>query len=253
MSADPLTKRGRATAVEDIADIYSRGNIEVNNGIFKDEPFASLFVANDVGLTLGHLHDYAVTIYPLALSELRLAQWYAYQLPSAGTTSKTLSAEVVQKYLAKVKQFVLAADFDINYMQADSTMGADLRAALLTRATVIGHLNRYGDTSTGDANAEFLQAIRAYAVANPGEDGNARYYYALFLAQTGGAGNKAQISSVLAPIGTPTYANSSVRGLLQNARSISFYRQFPVLIAKIDPDFKAYLMSLGWTAADFSS
>ncbi|MBI5470081.1 hypothetical protein HY968_02040 [Candidatus Kaiserbacteria bacterium] len=248
---NPRASRGRAAAVEEIADLYQQGNPDLNREIFNDEPFKSLQVANQGGVTLRRLHEYAASIYPLAISELRIAQWYALQLPQEGKKSK-LSAETIQEYRTKIGQLVSAADRDVSYLRQNSAMIADLRYALLVRAIVVGVLNRKGDTSLGDANEQFVSAIDAYATAGPGQDGIARYYYALFIAQTYGASKKEDIRAVLAPLSSEEYANAPVKKFLMNART-PFYGVFPTLLAGIDPDFKKFLMTLGWTESDFSS
>jgi len=255
IAADPSarTAYGRAAAAADIADIYSRGIFTVNRDIFNDEPFTSLWVANDVALTLRHVYEYSASIYPIALSQLRIAEWYANQLPDARTPSKTLSESDVQAYLATIQQLVASADQDIAYLREDDAMAGDLHAALLERAVVVGNLNRHGNTSLGEADEDYAQAIEAYVTEGPGQDGIARYYYALFMAQADGAVRKSDIQAILAPLSGADYADSPVRQLLQTARTVLFYRQFPSLLASIDPEFKKFLMTLGWTAADFSS
>ncbi len=253
MSTDPVTARGRATAAEEIADLYSQRDTAITNAIFSDQPFTALLVEGDAGLTLRQLHEYAVSIYPIATAELRVAKWYSAQLPNAGKKSVTINAAQVDQHVATIHSLLGTADYDINFMQADGTMGHDFRTAILLRAGILGDLNRFGDTSIENAEAQFLRAIDAFTKTGPGQDGIARYYYALFLAQTYGAEKKAQIQTILAPLSTSEYAASPVITILKNARAVASYRKFPKLIATIDPDFKAYLMSLGWTPEDFSS
>jgi tetratricopeptide (TPR) repeat protein len=245
------TKVARAIAAGTLAGIAARGDIAVNRDIFSDEPFKTLWVNNDPALTLRRVHEYAVSIHPIATSLLNASSWYSSRLADP-RLSQAMPAETAAEYVSKVKSNVALADIDIARMEADGTMLVDLRAALLARALVLGDLERYGDTSLGDADAAFSKAIGVYE-GTYGEDGIARYYYAVFLAQIGGSSKKEEIHGLLAPLSTPAYANSFVRPLLQNARTVAFYRQFPALIASIDPDFKAFLMTLGWTAADFSS
>ncbi|MBI4094118.1 hypothetical protein HY417_04090 [Candidatus Kaiserbacteria bacterium] len=243
--------RTRAVAVEEISSIYARGILEVNSEIFKDEPFKSLLVANRVDMTLRQLHEYAASISPLAIAELWIAQWYAYQLPERNEKSK-LSLDTIQDYKAKIVQLFSAADADIAYMQSDGAMGADLRYALVMRAIVTGMLTRKGDTSSGDPHALFVSAIDTYAQTGPGLDCIPRYQYALFMAQTYGPTKKSDIQAVLRPLSEEAYAGSGSCMFLKEARVSAYYRQFPKLLASIDSDFKKFLMTLGWAAADFS-
>jgi len=252
LSSDPLTARGRATAAEGIAEIYSRGDRSVNQEIFTDEPFKSLLVPDNFGLTLRYLHEYAASIYPLAIAELRIANWYGAQLPKSGSVTNLTETDIAE-YAATARQFIAVADYDIEYMQADGTLVADLRAAKLARANAIAHLNRYGDTSLGKADDAFKQAIDAYATVGAGEDGIARYYYALFLMQTYGAEKRADIQTILAPLSQSAYRDAPVAELLRNARHVAYNRRFPALIADIDSGFRNFLITIGWMEADFAS
>lgn len=249
---NPRISRGRAAAVEEIAGIYARGIPDLNDQIFKDEPFTSLLDANGVDITLRHLHEYAASIYPIAVPELWIAQWYAYQLPHVDATSR-LSPDTIRDYKVRVAQSLSAADSDISYMQRNGTMDADLRYALLMRAIVTGMLFRKGDISFGDVHAQFANVTDMYAQIGQGYDCPPRYHYALFLAQTYGTDKKTDIQVVLEPLSEEAYAQTGSCSFLQEARDSGYYRQFPKLIANIDADFKSYLMTLGWTEADFSS
>ena len=109
------------------------------------------------------------------------------------------------------------------------------------------------DTTHGDANVLFKANIDQNAAIGRGEDGLARYGYAIFLAQTYGNQRKSEIAGVLAPLSGQDYVSSLIYGALTSARTSTFNKQYPVLLASIDPDFKAFLMTLGWTASDFTA
>lgn len=239
-NSDPLSAQGRALAAEQIAIIYSSGEEGTAKEIFKDQPFSSMLVPGNGGLTVRHLHEFAASIYPIASAELRLAEWYSVLLPDP-------------KALSKVKELVGLAEIDMAAMVSDATMAGDLREARLLHAIVVGNVVRHGDTSLGNADEEFADVIQAYADTGPGADGVARYFYALFLAQTYGADKKAEIHAALAPLSTAVYAKAPVTALLTNARFVQYFKAAPVLLAKFDLDFKAYLMTLGWTPSDFTS
>lgn len=247
----PRFARVRALAVEEIAGLYARSDDAVNAEIFKDEPFKSL-LTDRTDLTLQKLHEFAASIDPLAISNLWMAQWHTFQLPDAGKQSK-FSIATVEEYKAKIQEYLAAADRDIASMQQEGTMGADLRFAILMKAIDIGMLVRKGDTSFGDPIPLFADALAAYQVLGPGYDCIPRYHHALFLAQTYGAEKKADIQAILKPLSAEAYTSSNACIFLSRARSGTYVRQFPILIANIDPDFKAFLMTIGWTAVDFSS
>jgi hypothetical protein len=242
------TSRARALAFAEIAAIYSFGRVQVNREIFKDEPFKSLWVANDIDLTLRRLYEYAASIHPIAIAQLRVAQSYAAELSLEGDTLSDLE---VQTKIAAIQGLLSSADQDIEYLRGQSAMTKDLHTALLARAKLIGDVQIHG-VSLGDADEAFATAIAAYASEGPGHDGVARYYYAIFLAQAFGESRASDIQEILAPLSTAAYAQSSVTNTLKTARTNGFFRQFPVLLSSIDPEFKAYLVTLGWTQANFT-
>lgn len=249
--ADVRTVRARALAVTEIAKVYTQGNKEVNRDIFRTEPFKSLWVKGDVDLTLRHLYEYAASVHPIAIAQLNIAQWYASRLPAAESMLEARDQDI-SNYAETIHELIVSADQDIQYLQTQTMMTGDLREAMLARARVTVDLNRAGDFSHGDMDAWFKETISAYASDRAGGDGVARYYYAIAIAQLYGEKRKTDIQIVLAPLSTPAYESSVVVNTLKFARTSSFYRQFPILLASFDPVFKAHLITLGWTEADFA-
>ena len=250
IDATSQTARVRALSVAEMAEIASRGVPDINRVIFKDEPFTALWVANNASLTLRHMYEYAVSIYPVAIAQLRIAQWYSQQLPTATASS---SAQTKSDYQVQIAQLVANADLDIAYMERDGTMPFDLRYALLMRAILVGTLNRKGDVSFGNAPEAFEHAITAYASVGPGHDCLARYHYALFTAMAYGSAKKMDIHTILQPLMGEAYAQPEACTFLRKDYTSSYDRGFIRLVANLDSNFKSYLTSLGWTAADFSS
>lgn len=250
MEGEPRFARARATAVEEVSGIYARGNAETNSQIFKEEPFKSL-QADRVDVTLRQFHEFAASIDPIAIANLWIAQWYAYQLPDVGRESK-LTEEALYDLKQQIAKHLSAADRDIDFMRQQGTFGADLRYALVMRAIVSGLLSRKGELSYGDPHELFREAIEAYAAVGDGFDCIPRYYYALFMAQSEGVARTEDIKKILEPLSGDVYVQSKQCSFLEKSRMSNYNRQFVRLLGNIDGGFKNTLRTLGWTEADFS-
>lgn len=255
MAAIPLFKeivadessppRIRAHTIQEMGSLFfSYGDPKITQEIFKDEPYASLIVTGDTSMTYRHLFEYASSFYPLALSELRIAYWYASNLSASATTAS---------YAALVKQKVESADRDIARMQTDPLDKDLFPLALARRALVIGMLNSKGDMTFGDARAAYRVADAAYK-AGGWVNGFVPYNEAVFLARMYGAAEASEIQTILSPIYTqsskPGYA--PILTFLKNGRATSSGNTSDIrLLASIDPKFKTFLLTLGWQDSDF--
>ncbi|MHB1086763.1 MAG: tetratricopeptide repeat protein [Minisyncoccota bacterium] len=244
--------RMKANAIANMVELYYRnGNPAVTTQIFKDAPYSNLFVPGDVDLTYRHLAEYAVSFYPLALPELRIAGWYAYRLTDEGKVS---SDEATSTYPAIIQSAVSSANQEIDRMKTNDT---DVRLIpnILARKSAL-YLNMY---SAGLATAQETEAINKAGVdifASIGEpvasDGFARYYYAVFLSEQG----PSRLDDLKTIVG-PFYNDAAYKGTF----SLSFFASEKTntlgqkarlaKIAKADPKFKALLISLGWNEKDF--
>jgi hypothetical protein len=125
----------------------------------------------------------------------------------------------------------------------------------LMRAVVLGDLQQVGDTSFGDAGQAFQTVLTAYDSQNA-DDSSVRLQYAYFLADTYGAPRASDIVSILAPVTKDTNKTDAIpQNVLKGyiGAPVTPLKSTLVLLSTLDPDFKTYLVSLGWTSADFST
>jgi len=244
--------RMKANAVANMIELYYRnGDPAVTAEIFKDSPYSNFLVPGDADLTYRHLAEYAVSFYPLALPELRIAGWYAYLLTDEG---KVQNGEATSTYPAIIQNAVSAANQDIDRLKTDID-AARIMPTILTRKSAL-YLNMY---NAGLASAQETEKINKEGLdifasigASYGADGFARYYYAVFLSGQGSS-RSTDLKNVLAPfydsvaykgtIALSFFASEKTNNLSQKARLVK--------IAKADPKFKVLLISLGWSEKDF--
>ena len=256
--ADKSSFITRAYAILEMGLLYYKfADDKITDHIFQgDVYYKSIRYPNDIKLTYRKLFEEASRLYPIALSELRIADWYANelymsenkQIPALDAKTKAAYEQIVKTRLAGAQ-----LDFDrIKNLPAEySRYGLQV---LLRKAVVISKLVELGDTSYGSIDDSFMAVLNAYA-ARPGADGYVRYQYALALSHMSGD-HVAQIHEVLSPLYTNTdvYKNSSVISFLKNERAnVLKVKDGLVVMAKIDPGFRTYLKTLGWTDSDFAT
>lgn len=244
--------RMKANAITNMIELYYRnGSPTVNAQIFKDLPYSTLAVAGDIDLTYRHLAEYAVSFYPLALPELRIAGWYAYRLTDEGRVS---NGEATSTYPAIIQYAVTLASKDIDRMKTD-TNETQLVPSALTRKSAL-YINMYNAhlASAEETEATARTALDLFASTNApvGADGFARYYYAVFLSGQGSS-RLSDLKIILAPfyenpdykgtIALSFFASEKANKLAQKARLVK--------IANADSRFKTLLTSLGWNEKDF--
>lgn len=257
IAADPTNSSiARAYAVSNMTDIFSSTrDPAVTAQIFSTQPYQSLYVKGNDLLSYMQLSNYATTIYPIANAELHVGVWYASQAVILSKEKNPDTAQV-NNYIAKAEATVNSADSDIQRIQtAGDNLQYDLPAIFLMRARIISDLERLGDTKFGTMDDAFRRAFSAYQQYGiPGSDGFARYYYAVALYKKYGKAKSTEITQDLAPLYTdPNYKNAEVVPFLKNGNNELTLRAYALQLGRIDPDFKTYLLSLGWTQANFSS
>jgi len=239
------------------AAFYISGDARYTNEIFKDQPYTALYTASDVSQSYRNLFGYATSLYPLAYSELRIAFWYANQIVPAssnGVAPVTLSPDQVSSYKNIIRQDIASADKDIARIQNDPNQNGIIPALIQREAVVAGKMQITGDDSFGDAETLFKEDLALYASTTPpGSDGFTRYYYAAYLAHRYGKSRAADIENILAPLYTdaPYKGTPSAHEFGTERNNILGDKPNLQLLASIDPKFKTYLISLGWTATDF--
>lgn len=249
------TPRMRATAVARLGHMFYRfGDPKITEEIFKDEPYTSMVEEGKVDLSYRHLFAYATTIYPVAIAELYDARWYAAQLvtPPPGGLSTTTEAT----HKKNIRQRIQRADEDILRIRDDPGERLTFLDTLEVRAATLGRMMRAGDTSFGDPEAEFKRLLNLFPAFHVERDGTARLQYAIFVARVYGTSRTSDVQDILAPLyEDPAHRGKAIVPILQGGRDNTWntlgQKSNLVLLSSLDPKFKAYLQTLGWSDADF--
>lgn len=261
IAANPAyTNITRAYAVQEMAQIfYTYVDKRISAEIFKDEPYKSLWVQGAINLSYRHLYERASSFYPLALSELRIADWYATQVVDlhekaiGGVEDTTVNARIAQ-YKDVVRQKIASAERDLERIKGNSNESPQAKVALFREGIIIAKMQLTGDESFGDMEMTFKRALDVYAaLGTPQEDGYVRYYYAQYLARLYGPSREDDVRGILSKFyTTDLYQGALATIFFKNERNnIVGAKKQLVLLASLDPKFKDYLLSLGWKAADF--
>jgi hypothetical protein len=249
----------RAFAVEELGLLYVRyPDASSTLQIFSESPYRDLYVATSTNLTTRHLFSYATTIYPLPISEYYIAQSYANVmlnqkvLGQSSSTAEIVSATLKQKLVSSFQDGNAALEA---VSQHPPTAIYILNAKLMN-AIVLESLQRLGDTSLGDAGQAFQALLTAYDSQDPADDGSVRLQYAYYLMNIYGTSRASDIRSILEPISrSPSHGGIVTVNVLKGyiGTPVSPAKTAVVVLSTLDPDFKAFLVSLGWTSADFAS
>jgi hypothetical protein len=217
-----------------------------------------MVVPNRTSVTYRNLFEYSASIYPVALSELYIANWYSAQLlsvvPAAGSSPSTTTAQTIATYKTYVLADMALANADVTKRIAGDTSEYGYYSNVMERQAVIeGQMWRLGFRSFGDPNAAFQTLLAFFPAHNLTNDGTSRLQYAYFLVREYGAVRASDIQTLLAPIVTdPTHRGATIVSFLTNERSNALGEKATLgLLASIDPQFKAFLVSLGWQTSDF--
>lgn len=244
------TKITRAYAVQNIGLIYDATGQSVIAKTFAVEPFSSMYASSSIPLSYRHLYEYAVSLYPLAESELRVGDWYASALVQQKKGIISLSASSTTLFTTIARAKIGAANADITRIQADPNEVGIMPEVLKRKALVIGKLAEAGVISLADADAAYRKAMNTYAALGPGQDGFMRYFYAAYLTRVA---STSPAITILAPLySNNLYKGTDVESFFASERDNNLSQKFVLQrLAKVDPGFKQYLQSLGWKDSDF--
>lgn len=246
------TSMARAYAVQALALLGDyTGDSAVRAETFKVEPFASLRVPNNFQLSYRNLFEYASSLYPLAIPELRSAMWYAQSLLRDERGGLDLRPETAAEYRAIVEASLARANADIARTKDDPNEAVLKPEIARSRAIVLGRMALAGYGSLEEAEQAYASALQEHLDRGVPRDGYMRYWYALYLVEVGNRTN--DIVTLLAPLYTdPAYTSSNVVSFLTTERNNQLGAKVRLqALADIDPNFKDFLISLGWTASDF--
>ncbi|MEX1120321.1 MAG: hypothetical protein WEB94_01050, partial [Candidatus Paceibacterota bacterium] len=196
---------------------------------------------------------YASSIYPLAYSELRVADWYVSDLiANEGVSSTGESAEEVKR---QIQERVANADLDNERVVKAYPNTSRFGTYLVRKAVVAGKLEQLGDPFLGDPQVLFEAALSRAAIFNSGETISFMMYnFATFLAHNRIENQKDDVVALLQNFyGNGRYTidefegNSFFEFLENEQNNVAGTRSDIELLASIDPNFKTMLADkLGW-------
>lgn len=247
----PQTSRARAFAIQQMGHLfYTYGSrADIREALFGEAPYAALYVEDNAAQTLVNIFEYSIQYYDLAASLYELVDLNAGMLVAAG---KTVGSEATMN---KIQDYLVRAEPDVAYMRSHPTLYLQLQEALALKAYGLGKLAEAGYVGESDAFQAFDDSLEAYQGAPGGAGGSVRYYYAAQLARMHGEAQKDKIISVLSPLYTSEiYRGAQIEHTLRRKDFANRWQDHNLkLLIDIDPQFKAYLSSIGWTTADFET
>jgi tetratricopeptide (TPR) repeat protein len=259
IAADPSNSpQQRAYAVQELGFMYYTYRDQqplLVKETFKDAPYDSFLKNNDIDLAYRHLFEYAASLYPLAYSEARIAYWYSNDVLTrlhGVTTSDEAIAEI-----SVAKQSIEKADANLQALQADPTTDKARWPSILAReGRAVAHLATLGAANMQQAESYLSKAVQTAPTVGIPAGNYFAYDYAAVLANKYGSKRSADITKLLSPFKEGNDANLvvGISKLFAAARTdptLSVVKNSLVRLGQIDPDFKTYLISLGWHAADF--
>lgn len=242
----------RASAIQWMGVMYEYyTDPSITTAIFSSEPYSELYSASSTSYSYRRLYEYAASIYPLSLSELRAASWYANQLISPTEQLKN-DASLRARYKETIATDIAAADRFLTSSGA-GPLYTNYLDSFRERAVLLGKLARLGDTSQGDPEEAFQKVINLYAQNNKAsQDGMARIGYAVYLTHAYGKSRAQDIHQILTPLtSVPPISQVPDSFWISSEKKGSSYRKVFAEIASIDRAFKMLLLAHGWTEADF--
>lgn len=221
---------------------------------FKDPPYSELRKDKSLNFAYTELFGYAAAIYPIANSEARLAYGYSNELQDSlrGATTSPQGKD----YVALITRSVQAADADLERVKKIPSESGFIPDILARQGTTVGHLVALGAGDPRQAESYFQKSIQYAAVVGDKPGNYSAFLYAAFLAYQYKDARAADIKSILEPfrIGNEEAIIPGIADFFRTSRTdptLTNEKLRLVLMGRADPDFKKYLISLGWKASDF--
>lgn len=228
---------------------YRNSDPELVPIIFAGDPYAGFYQEGDTALALRRLFDYASSFYPLAISELRSALWYADRIKEASGTESFDGVRA--QYLPTLQQKLADAEHDIERTKDLKQAGSLIPEALYLKAVV------YARLASAGLNYDWEQAMQealntALVVGGRGSDGSARYAYAmnLFLYEDG---REQEAFDLLTTMVENIDSYPTFKRMFENEKdNVLGQREALVQLANAWPEFESLLISLGWPQTAFA-
>lgn len=236
----------RAYAINEMATFYFHDfNEEITSEIFKDAPYSSMFISNNIKASYNNLYKYSVSIQPTAQAELRIARYLAEELISNNDTA-SIDRE---KTVLEIRDRIVSANKDLERIVSKDRNSASVTFFLLGQ--VLSMLERLGASAGISPESAFDSAL---TYANEKKDPlnyipPISYSYAIHLATVSQNKDAEKILRLMKNVYEyPQFNKSSLyKRLLQykdSPNSIDY--QNAVAISKMDTGFKNFLVSIGW-------
>ncbi|MCE9541246.1 hypothetical protein K8R03_01650 [Candidatus Kaiserbacteria bacterium] len=249
----------RATAIQELGLIRygfydARVNgVDIPGETFKGEPYAS-FKTDDLNRSYRNLFEYAAGIYPLGPSEAYIALLYSVDLLNSKATTTPDGIAM----LARINASAAAAEKDVQRVKNDPVAAARIPDILVHEGLALTNLAVLGATSPQRVEAIFKDALQFATITGMMSGNFAPYHYASFLSRYYGIQRSKNVRSLLTVYRQSNAANiyKTVSSFFQDVRTdpaITGERKNVVTLGRMDPDFRAYLISLGWHETDFPS
>lgn len=241
----------RAYAIDALSTIYATyADPAITQAIFSTEPFREMYRADDVPGSYARLHAYGSSFYKLATIESRLADFYAGQLLR---THEGLSPIEIGALKDSIRASMAAIDADVERIAGIPNESSGIPAIVMRKAMVAGKMAQLGDSSFGDPDALFQQAIELAEVKGSTTLGYARLNYAFYLHEAGESRTE-EVRALLRLLSDTTISGHKlVTAYFTSVRTgDAAPRARVVALASVSPEFKAHLMSLGWKDSDFT-
>lgn len=259
---DTNSSIARANAAQEIGLMYSVYALSVEPAVkeemlsetFKGSPYETFKSGTNLNLAYTRLYEYATSLYPVGASEARVASGYTGEL---FTTLKGATTTPQGKtYVDRIKQSLKAADADIARMKNIPGEAVLIPSTLVREGAVLGRLATVGAATAAEAEPYFKAGL-AYDQMQGNSSGSFNAFnYAAFLVEHYGAQRASDLKSILSVfrVGNEKAIYADIARFLRTARtdaSLAKNKAQMVVMAREVPSFKEYLLSLGWTAADF--
>lgn len=233
---------------------YRFADSAITERIFEGDVYYRALRDIDERVTYRRIFEESARLYPLALAEYRIADWYATELFNAEHGGPSIGNEIKAEYTQILEGRWNAGEQDFERIKLIPSEYARYGPQSLLRASIIsGKMSALGNSSYGDVEERFERAFAAYA-SRPGSDGYVRFHYAVALAKMPTSASSDRIELILAPFYTQgsVYKDTSVISFFRNEKNnVLEVKQDLVMLAAIDSRFREFLVSLGWDSTDF--
>jgi hypothetical protein len=247
-----------AYAVQELGVMHSRNstNQDITNQIFADAPYNAFYVSTSTAESYRRLYAYAASIYPLGISEAILATWYMADLRDilhGATTTPEGIAKVTQ-----IKKALAAADADVQRVNGDPVASIDIPSIETYEGNAEVYLASVGAIDPGKVENTFQSALHFMNAVGAPSGEMTNVYYAAFLYNTYGMKRLADIKQLLAPFSTsnsdgifPASKAALISLINPTTPGTKIQRLWMINLAQVDPDFKTYLLAIGWPGGEF--